>query len=127
MLAVVVAAVGATRMATAASSRARPVFGGEGVAAATGITLRTYTNMALSGIPSSTQILDTTAFSVPSGSPGSAELVGTIGFPTEGAVYHFDCQWAGTTMGFVWVDGHMVCQDGHACGSPFSATAAHPV
>jgi hypothetical protein len=45
---------------------------------------------------------------VPGGVPFSAELIGSLSFPKEGGVYHFDCNWTDVGMGFVWVDGHMV-------------------
>jgi hypothetical protein len=62
-------------------------------AQADGITLNTYTNMAFTGTPATTSVIQSTSFLIPSGGvPGSAELVGTIAFPQEGAVYHFDCR-----------------------------------
>eukprot|EP01051_Picozoa_sp_SAG22_P013178 SAG22_NODE_1450_length_4395_cov_19.169926_1_plen_72_part_00 len=42
-------------------------------------------------------------------------MVGTIDFPAGGGVFRFDCNWTVATMGYVWVDGHMVCQDAHTC------------
>ena len=44
-------------------------------AALSGVTLKVYDNMGLSGVPRSTAVLDTTSFSLPSdGKPFSAEL-----------------------------------------------------
>jgi hypothetical protein len=79
-----------------------------------GLTLKTYTNMALAGPPATTTVVGTASCSLPGGSPFSAELVGTLAFPPGGGMFHFECTWTNTTVGFVWVDGHMVCQDGHA-------------
>ena len=44
-------------------------------------------------------------------SPTVPHLHHLSSFPNPGGVYHFDCNWTKATMGFVWVDGHMVCQD----------------
>lgn len=80
-----------------------------------GLTLKTYANTALSGTPAGTSVVSAAACAVPTGgAPLSAELVGTISFPVQGGMFHFNCSWVDTTVGFVWVDGHMVCQDGHA-------------
>ena len=46
-------------------------------ALAQGITLKTYTNMALFGTPAKTEVINSTSFSLPGGTPLSAELVGT--------------------------------------------------
>ena len=99
--------------------------------AGTGITLNVYGNMALAGTPLRSTVLNSTAVALPLGAPLSAELVGQVAFPADGAVYHFDCNWTGTSMGFVWIDGHMVCQDGHtyspgAGDSPHSPTHPRP-
>lgn len=87
-----------------------------------GVTLKTYQNMALAGPAITTTVLATTACSLPGGKPLSAELAGTIAFPADGGVYHFDCRWENTTIGFVWVDGHLVCQDGNAYRPPVGTT-----
>jgi hypothetical protein len=81
--------------------------------AADGVTLKVYKNMALHGTPASTKVINTTSFSLPATKePFSAEMTGTLSFPPTGGVYHFDCKWTESTLGYVWVDGHMVCQDG---------------
>ena len=59
--------------------------------ASDGITLKVYNNQGLFGTPASTKVLDSTSFSLPGTAPFSAELVGTVSFPPEGGVYHFDC------------------------------------
>ena len=92
-----------------------------------GLTLKTYSNTALSGAPAATSVVTAAACLVPTGgAPLSAELVGTIFFPASGGVFHFNCSWVGTTVGFVWVDGHMVCQDGHAY-HPDSGSTDNPL
>ena len=81
-----------------------------------GVTLHIYDNMGLAGPPSSTTVINTTAFYMPANKeliPFSAEMIGTLLFPPEGSIYSFVCDWFGSTMGFVWIDGHMVCQDGN--------------
>jgi hypothetical protein len=82
--------------------------------------------MALAGQPATTTIVDTTACSLPGAAPLSAELVGTIAFPQAGGLFHFNCAWSGTTLGFVWIDGHLVCQDGHAY-QPSDSTTDNPL
>lgn len=92
-----------------------------------GLTLKTYPNTALSGTPTTTSVVSAAACAVPTGgAPLSAELVGTIAFPAGGGTFHFNCSWLSTTVGFVWVDGHMVCQDGHAY-HPGSGTTDNPL
>jgi hypothetical protein len=98
-----------------------------------GITFKYYDNMGLAGTPSFTTILNTTSFTIPlkllltlqhnhkttttttptKVTPFSAELFGSLVIPPQGATYRFVCHWWGSSMGFVWVDGHMVCHDGN--------------
>jgi len=87
--------------------------GADGAGAGAGVTLKTYTNMGLFGVPASATILDSAAFALPADKPFSAELSGSLSFPPAGAVYHFACNFTEGTMAFVWVDGHMICQDAH--------------
>ena len=82
-------------------------------AAATGVTLKVYKNLGLLGAPASTSVLTTPEFEHSASEPFSAEMVGTLDFPATGGVFRFDCNWTVATMGYVWVDGHMVCQDAH--------------
>ena len=76
-----------------------------------GITLKLYKNQGLFGPPASIFVLNSTSFALPGNTSFSAELVGTVSFPPTGGVYHFACNMTAGTMGYVWVDGHMVCQD----------------
>ena len=94
------------------------VIGAAAVSAGGGITLRVYDNTGLAGRPVSTSVLPTTAFELPAGSHGgawSASLTGMLEFPAAGGLYNFSCSFLRTTLGFVWVDGHRVCNDGNAC------------
>ena len=76
-----------------------------------GLTLRTYGNTALAGTPTSTSVA-TSATVALAGAPSSGELSGMLTFPATG-VYEFNCNFTGTTTGWVWVDGHQVCNDGN--------------
>eukprot|EP01052_Picozoa_sp_SAG31_P052602 SAG31_NODE_13059_length_896_cov_0.797992_2_plen_174_part_01 len=85
-----------------------------------GLTLRVFNNTALAGAPVSTTVLPSADFSLPASShrgAWSAELVGTLLFPpAPGGLYNFSCEFVGSTLGFVWIDGHRVCSDGNAYG-----------
>lgn len=52
-----------------------------------GITLKVYSNLGLSGTPTSTEILQSTEFELPAGTPFSAELVGSVLFPAAGGTF----------------------------------------
>lgn len=60
------------------------------------------------------EVVDSVAISVPGSAPFSAELEGTLTFPAPGVLLKFSCSFEGTSVAFVWVDGHMVCQDQNA-------------
>ena len=77
-----------------------------------GLTLRTYGNTALAGTPSSTSVASSATIAL-AAAPSSGELSGTLTFPASGT-YEFTCNFTGTTTGWVWVDGHQVCNDGNA-------------
>ena len=77
-----------------------------------GLTLRTYGNTALAGAPTVTSKGAPATIDLPS-APSSGELTGMITFPKNGT-YEFVCSFTGTTTGWVWVDGHQVCNDGNA-------------
>ena len=99
-----------------------------------GLTFKLYDNAALAGTPSKSGITsfahislakhhgDTSTSS--SSSDGednykascylSGELSGSIDVEAAnqgGGIYQFDCQFFTTSTGFVWIDGHLVCQD----------------
>eukprot|EP00750_Incisomonas_marina_P011382 INCI16371.1.p1 GENE.INCI16371.1~~INCI16371.1.p1 ORF type:complete len:914 (-),score=108.51 INCI16371.1:2333-5074(-) len=89
-------------------------------AAENGLTLKVYDNMALFGQPVLTEVVDAASIVLPGSQHNgawSAELLGTVDFPggfVDGGLYEFNCNFFNTTLGFVWVDGHLVCQDGNA-------------
>lgn len=92
----------------------------EGTFAENGLTLKVYDNMALFGQPISTEVVDAASIVLPGSQHNgawSAELLGTVDFPggfADGGLYEFNCNFFNTTLGFVWIDGHLVCQDGNA-------------
>ena len=45
--------------------------------------------------------------------PRPSCIQGTVEFPSSG-VYQFLCNFSMVTTAFVWIDGHLVCQDGKA-------------
>ena len=116
----------ATALALLTCSSAAGSLPGGGSTGQQGLTLKTYTNMALAGQPATATIVGATACSLPGAAPLSAELVGTIAFPEAGGLFYFDCAWSGTTLGFVWIDGHLVCQDGNAY-QPSDGTTDNPL
>lgn len=83
------------------------------VAQQAGMTVKVYKNLGLYGTPASTTVVSAPEFEHDASEPFSAEMVGTLQFPAAGGVFRFDCNWTGATMGYVWVDGHMVCQDAY--------------
>jgi hypothetical protein len=79
-------------------------------AASAGLTVETFANSGLSGTPSSTSVVpDTTLISADG---LSAFIFGTVTFPSVGT-WTFDCTFANTAVGFFWIDGHLLCQDGN--------------
>ena len=78
-----------------------------------GLTLRVWNNTGRAGEPASTSIVAGPILNLTASGPFSAELEGTIDFNASG-VYEFFCNFSLTTTAFVWVDGHMICQDNHA-------------
>eukprot|EP00051_Salpingoeca_urceolata_P014957 m.191191 g.191191 ORF g.191191 m.191191 type:complete len:939 (+) comp18245_c0_seq1:119-2935(+) len=89
--------------------------------ASTGLTLRVYNNTALADDPMSASVVSEPSLSLDASRPWSAYVSGTITFPAPG-VYKFDCSFVQTTMAFVWVDGHTVCQDGNVYDNPAGST-----
>jgi len=86
------------------------------------LTLKTYKNSALAGPPSkisSVRVESETPFlsigfdHTTTQKEYSAELIGTISLPRPAAktalLYHFNCSFSQSVMGWVWVDGHVVC------------------
>eukprot|EP01052_Picozoa_sp_SAG31_P033603 SAG31_NODE_3820_length_3852_cov_4.934985_7_plen_139_part_00 len=76
-----------------------------------GVTLRIFNNSAWSGEPTSSTTVPGLSFS---GSlvPGtSVEMLATLELPPIGE-HNFTCTFVNTTAGFLWIDDHLVCQDG---------------
>jgi hypothetical protein len=107
LLALLVAAAAAATVAAAAAA-----------AATDGVRLRVYDNSGLLGPPVEDRVLQSAAFSLPGAAHGgawSAELSGQLLLADSAAgLFNFSCAFANTTLGFVWVDGHLICQDGNA-------------
>ena len=76
-----------------------------------------YANNVLSGETSAQRdVTDLGSVNVGSG-VSSARLMGTLTMPAEGW-QGFACSFAGTSLAFVWVDGHLVCTDGKSMPDP---------
>lgn len=91
-----------------------------------GLTIRTFPNSALSLPSYSTSVANTTtSISIPDISTTqqtlSSIVSGTITFPSLG-LYSFQCQILHTSMRFMWIDGHLLCQDGHVYNITHSST-----
>jgi hypothetical protein len=78
-----------------------------------GLTLRVWDNTGRAGPPKTTSVVDGPIVNLTAAGPFSAELEGTIDFNASG-VFEFFCNFSLTTTAFVWIDGHMICQDNHA-------------
>ena len=78
-----------------------------------GLMLRMYNNTALAGAPETTSVMGGASIEATASGAFSAELSGVITFPGPG-IYNFSCEFVQSTLGWVWVDGHQVCGDGHA-------------
>jgi hypothetical protein len=88
---------------------------------AAGLTIDTFTNSGLSGAPSSSSISTDTTLITASDDGMSAFVYGTLTFPKPGT-YAFDCTFAGTAVGFFWVDGHLLCQDSNTYNTTAGST-----
>ena len=82
-----------------------------------GLELRLFDNTALAGTPISIATVIGASFNLqqhqqPNNGGGfSAELVGTIMVPDNPGSkgwWDFQCNWTGTTLGFVWIDGKSI-------------------
>eukprot|EP01045_Picozoa_sp_COSAG04_P000646 COSAG04_NODE_17_length_40288_cov_9.152728_2_plen_784_part_00 len=91
------------------------------VAGEAGVRLRVYANSGLAGPPAEERLLPTASFALPASAHGgtfSAELSGSLLLPAaSGGLFNFSCAFVNSTLGFVWVDGHLVCADGNAYGT----------
>ena len=83
-------------------------------AAPSSATLNVYDNTALAGSPWSTSTvygLGALSFPLRSDGVGSAEVLATL-LTTNNTHYSFDCDFGAARVGFLHVDGHLVCQSG---------------
>ena len=112
------AAAASTAAAAAAStaSASTPIL-----ATTTGLTVTTYANSGLAppALASFNQP-DTGNITFPPAAL-SAIVSGTLTFPSLG-LWSFDCDFVGTNVAFLWVDGHLVCQDGNTYQVAASST-----
>ena len=88
------------------------LVGASAFATNTGLALSVFNNTALAGQPSSTSLVPTPNYTSASGSdPFSALITGTLSV-TRGYTYNFTCDFGGAVLGYVHIDGHLVCQTG---------------
>ena len=88
------------------------------------LTITTFNNSAISLPSSSTFITNATSnFQIPNTNSQtlSSIITGSITFPSL-ASYTFQCKFAHTSMGFFWIDGHLLCQDGNVYNVTESST-----
>ena len=87
-----------------------------------GVTLSVWNNSAWAGEPQSSEVVPGLSLSreLPTGS--TLEMVGTLELPAGSQEYNFSCSFGNTTMGFLWIDDHLVCQDGNIYKPPVSRT-----
>ena len=81
----------------------------------TGLLLSLFNNSAFTGAPFAQSVVPTLAARAP-GSALGLELTGALAWPDppgSAARYAVACEWgAGTSLGFVWLDDHLVCSAG---------------
>ena len=96
------------------------LFASFSAAASQGLSFEGYGNNVFAGEPTSRRTVSTLE-GVDVGSGVSSSIVtGSMTFPRSG--WHgFNCSFAGTSLAFVWVDGHLVCTD-----SKFRKDPTHP-
>lgn len=114
-------ALGALLIQAAAAAAVFSAMEGQD-AAAPGVTLSVWNNSAWDGAPFLSEVRPGLAFDgeLPTGS--TLEMVGTLELPQGSTEYNFSCSFANTTMGFLWIDDHLVCQDGNIYKPPVSRT-----
>ena len=83
-----------------------------GTAASGGVTLSVWNNSAWAGEPASSETVPGLTFSRSIATGTSVEMTGTLNFPLGAAEYNFSCAFGNTTSAFLWIDDHLVCQDG---------------
>jgi hypothetical protein len=86
-----------------------------------GVTLSVFNNSAFHGPPASSRTVPGLSFTrEPVLTGTSIELVGTLVLPPRPAVFNFTCTFANTSYAFLWIDDHLVCQDGNIYRPPTS-------
>ena len=112
---------------TTSSSSSSPSSSCPCCCSSSGLTLKLYDNAALVGTPRHIATTTLAQLSLANknnstqnhasftGCHLSGELSGSLHVSNSGGgIYTFDCQFHATSTGWVWVDGHLVCQDGNA-------------
>jgi len=78
----------------------------------TGLTLSLFNNTALTGSPAFRGLVPTPNYThAAGGAPFSALISGTLQVE-RGYTYAFECDFGGAVLGYVHIDGHLVCQTG---------------
>jgi len=81
------------------------------LAGPSGLNVSLFENSGLAGPPSTSFIEhDTSRLTFPPHAL-SAIVSGTLTFPSLGT-YQFECDFRALNVAFVWIDGHLLCQDG---------------
>ena len=92
--------------------------------ASAGLTLRSYENSGFEGTPNEVVLPDTSRIALhPNALSGIAS--GMLALPA--GTWNFSCAFESATLGFVWVDGHLVCQTGAYDLAPGSGDDPLPV
>lgn len=82
-----------------------------------GLQWQVYNNTAMMGAPVLDVTVPTLAISHAGATPFSGELLGTVTFPQDGVV-KLTCNFSNTSVAFVWIADHLVCQDGNVYKPP---------
>ncbi|KAH8045392.1 adenosine kinase [Aureococcus anophagefferens] len=92
--------------------------------ASAGLTLRSYENSGFVSTPNEVVLPDTSRIALhPNALSGIAS--GMLALPA--GTWNFSCAFESATLGFVWVDGHLVCQTGAYDLAPGSGDDPLPV
>ena len=80
------------------------------------LTSRIYDNTAQWGTPVEERLVEQMewkSFDNTTTGPCSGELIGSLTFVDSSTWLQFNCTFQSTLTAWVWLDGHLVCQDGH--------------
>ena len=78
---------------------------------ATGLTYAVFNNTALAGVPKQNSTTPTPSAQHDACAPFSATLTGMLAVE-RGFLYNFSCSFGGAALGYLHIDGHLVCQMG---------------